>query len=114
MTNNGNFPSSRAVITIGGPGAVGGGGSQLYTIANLTTGFTIRLNMTLIATDVVIIDLNQKTITFNGVDSYSFRRPDSQWFALNPGVNAIQVTRPHADAVNANIAATWYDAWNSV
>lgn len=116
MTINslGNLPTPRVVFTISGPGG-GGGGSELWTISNTAGGVTttIRLNMVLVGTDHVVIDLAAKTILLNGVDSYSFRRPDSDWWLLQPGSNVITLTRSTTDGVASTISMTYLDAWNS-
>ncbi len=111
VRNEGNFPSSRMVVNITGPG--GNTGSQLWSITNLTNGGSLILKMGLIGTDLVSLDFNAKTITFNGTNSYQFRQGGSAWWALQPGDNIFQVTRNTSDAVASNITVYSYDAFNS-
>lgn len=115
LHNNGNFPSPRVTATFTGPG--GTSDDSLWIIANNSAPGastpTIRLNAFIGGTDVVALDLSAKTITLNGSNSYSMRRPDSGWWALQPGDNQIVFSRSTTDDVESNITFTWYDAWNS-
>jgi phage-related protein len=68
------------VVTITGPG------SNL-TIGNLTTNQYLTLNYTASASDVFVLDLQNKTVTLNGTPARNFLSGLSQWFMANPGVN---------------------------
>lgn len=61
-------------------------------ITNLTTGEFIKINVTMSNSDVLIIDMKQRTITLNGANVLAERDPTSSWWALEPGNNNIQFT----------------------
>lgn len=62
-------------------------------ITNSTTGQSLRLTYTLAAGNTAIIDMRNKTITLNNSSSLlSTKSPDSSWWALNVGNNAITLT----------------------
>jgi hypothetical protein len=75
-----------------------------------TTGFAIRLNCTITPTDVLVIDVKNKIITLNGEDAYDFKRTDSQWWTLMPGINNISINR---DAGTVALAADVVFEWNA-
>lgn len=59
------------------------------TIVNLTTGKFMKLNMTTILGDKIVIDMKNREITKNGVSVASNRTIDSTWWTLEPGQNLI-------------------------
>jgi len=52
----------------------------------------IKLNITL-TTEEMVIDLQRKTVTVDGVDRYDVVRNDSQWWRILPGTNIIKYNR---------------------
>lgn len=62
------------------------------TIANGTTGEYITVNTTLTASDTMIIDLYEKTITINGSYARNLLAGNSQWFGCAPGNTTISFT----------------------
>lgn len=58
-------------------------------INNLTTGSFIELNLTTSASDEVIIDMKNRTITLDGGSITAYRTDDSSWWFLQPGINVI-------------------------
>lgn len=73
------------VITISGP-------ITDPTIANQSTGQYITVNTTLSVSDVLIIDLYEKTITLNGSAARNLLAGNSQWFGCDPGNTVISFT----------------------
>lgn len=62
-------------------------------ITNLTSNKFVRVNITTTSPDdVLIIDMNLRTITLNGGSVLSFRTLDSTWFGLELGENVMQYT----------------------
>lgn len=62
------------------------------TITNITTGQHVTLNMTTSVGDVLIIDMDRRTITLNGGSVIANRTTDSFWWGLLVGDNAIELT----------------------
>lgn len=62
-------------------------------ITNITTGFTVELNVTTTTGDIIIIDQNNQTVTLNGGNILPSRDAiSSSWWGLIPGNNTISVT----------------------
>ena len=100
VVNNGNV-TTYPLITITGP-------AINPTIGNLSTGQTLNFNVTLSATDVLIIDLNARTITLNGVPARNLLTGISQWFAAPVGNSSYYFT-----ATGTSNTTTATIAWNS-
>lgn len=82
-TNAGTFPT-RPLAIIAGP-------VVNPQIQNVTTGDTVKLNITLASTDMLAVDFNARTILLNGTASrYSALTSDSAWFELVPGTTTIR------------------------
>lgn len=107
VTPTGEFPTNRVTLAIDGPGA------GPYLIQNAADGGkTIRLNVNLISTDVLVIDIHNKQILLNGVNNYGVVRPDNQWWRLIQGTaNAISFVRSSSPATAAPVGISWQDAW---
>lgn len=101
--NTGSFPTN-PVATIQGPATNPG-------IQNVTLGLSVIVNITLGATDSLVIDFNARTITLNGQAS---RRnaldPSSRWWSLNPGVNAIKFLGSGGSG-GTLLTLAWRSAW---
>ncbi len=52
----------------------------------------IKLDITL-TTEELVIDLQRKTVTVDGVDRYDVVRTDNQWWKIQPGPNTIKYNR---------------------
>lgn len=61
-------------------------------VINATTGAYMSIDHTFTASDVMVIDMQNKTITLNGTPAISKRSFASDWWYLQPGTNAIQIT----------------------
>jgi Phage tail protein len=102
ITNNGNV-TTYPVITINGP-------MTNPTIGNNTTGQFITVNYTLGASDVLVIDLYEKTITLNGSPARNLLAGNSQWFGADPGVTNFQFTGTGYSGSTA-ASVTYRSAW---
>lgn len=99
-TNAGSF-ETRPVVTIFGPVTAPG-------ILNLTTGQKVTYSgLTLVAGDVLAIDLLNRGATLNGV--YRAADISASWFVCPPGATTIQMTGTGASG--ASMAVAWRDAW---
>ena len=79
VQNNG-WATTGPLVTIVGPAIT-------PTITNLTTNQSIALNITLVATDTLVIDLEQKLVTLNGSSARNLVSGNSQWFGGPPGTS---------------------------
>ena len=85
VTNNGSTPNLPTIVLTG----------PLTTprLLNATTGFSMALNMTLIAGDVVTIDMANRTIIQGtSTNRMSTKSSDSEFWWLDPGNNTIILT----------------------
>jgi phage-related protein len=73
------------VITITGP-------VQNPTIGNITTNQYMTINTSLANTDTLVIDLNQKLVTLNGVSARNLVAGNSQWFGAPVGTTYFSFT----------------------
>jgi len=80
--NNTGWANTNPVVTITGP-------AVNPVLSNVTTGQSITINYTLGASDVVVIDLNLKTVTLNGTSARNILANYSQWFAAAPGLTQL-------------------------
>jgi hypothetical protein len=77
IVNSGNT-TTYPVITITGP-------VTSPTISNNNTGQFITVNYALTNTDTLVIDLDQKLVTLNGVSARNLLAGNSQWFGCGVG-----------------------------
>ena len=84
VVNDGDW-ETLPVITINGP-------IINPTVGNFTTGKSIVINGTYIAGDVIIIDLNSKLITLNGVSARNLITGASKWFTAPAGTTQFYLT----------------------
>lgn len=61
-------------------------------ITNETTGAFIKLNVSTVAGQQIIIDMNKRTITLDGGSVAAYKTSDSSWWALQPGNNVVVLT----------------------
>lgn len=66
-------------------------------ITNQTTGETFGLNISMADGDVIVIDMGNRTVTFNGSNIMGNRTSDSTWWGLTPGDNSIVLTSATSD-----------------
>jgi hypothetical protein len=83
-TNNGTI-ATRPVVTMVGP-------LVDPQIANLTTGRTLAMTITLASTDTLVVDFDKRSITLNGTASRtSALVAGAAWWDLPPGQNLISL-----------------------
>lgn len=102
-TNGGDYPTwPTLTITMAGAGAAN------YT-ADLTTDTPLPLVLDLtglIATSVVVVDMESKRITVDGVEDAS-RYVSGDYFQLEPGANTVA----YSNTTNASSVLSWRDAY---
>lgn len=99
--NGGNRPAT-ATITIPGP-------VTNPRIFNDTTGDVLDFTLVLSGTDVLTIDLYNRTVTLNGTASRRSALNDPNWFMLEVGDN---ILRYRADTTsNPDAMITYRNAW---
>lgn len=73
-------------------------------ITNQTTGERFKLNINMVASDLVVIDMAKRTVTLNGANIIGNKTSDSVWWGLQEGDNAIVLNSDSgSDTVTANI-----------
>lgn len=99
LVNAGNF-ETRPVITITGT-------CNNPRIQNVTTGRTLRLNISLTSPDFLVVDCAKRTVLLNGTASrYAAKVGD--WLELAAGANQIRLL---TDAGSPIVSVDWRDAW---
>jgi hypothetical protein len=101
--NNGNF-AAKATITITGE-------VTNPKIFNLTTGRFFKINTTMTAGDVLIIDTEAASVELNGVNALADRADGSNWLFVNSGTNYFLLTGDnfdYDDQDKATIQIDWY------
>jgi len=84
-----------------------GAGSATYSVANTTLGKTLTLNLSgLVNNDVVVVDMEKKSITKNGTATPSLYVSGDYW-RLDPGNNTVTVSNP----TNVTTATVWRSAF---
>ena len=81
VINNG-WATTNPIVTIQGP-------AVNPVLTNNTTNQSITINYTLGASDVVVIDLNLKTVTLNGTSARNILANNSQWFSAPTGTTQL-------------------------
>jgi LysM repeat protein len=83
-------------------------------IVNSTTGLSMQVNYTLGLSDIVTVDMLNKTIVLNGNTSLlGDKSSNSDWWGLTPGQNIISLSSGNSsDTGTAEV--TWYSAVSGV
>ncbi len=92
--NVGNIATFPTITVTAGPSGASG-----VTLSNETTGQEWSINLTLSAGDTLTVDMGARTALLNGTaDRAPFvNRPDSTWFGLAPGTNAVRLIATGTD-----------------
>jgi len=73
-------------------------------ITNQTTGERFKLNINMVASDLVIIDMAKRTVTLNGANIIGSKTSDSVWWGLQEGANSIVLNSDSGgDTITADI-----------
>lgn len=104
--NSGNTSTS-ATLTITGP-------CTNPTIENRTTHQILTLGITLLASDVLLIDLDSKAVTLNGNTARRgvITSSPTQWWSLTPGSNEIRFSTADGSNTGATCTIAYRSAWN--
>jgi hypothetical protein len=104
-TNSGNF-ETRGIATLTATSPLSNPG-----LANLTQGKGVYFAMTMAAGSTLVIDFNQKTVLYNGVNARQYmNNVTSKWWSVSPGVNNLQLTGG-ADNGAASVSFSFRNAW---
>jgi len=79
-------------------------------VGNLTTGQSIQLNYSMVNTDIVVINLLNRTITLNGNPARNLITGTSQWFAAPVGTSQFYFTATGTTA-GAGAVVSYYNAY---
>jgi phage-related protein len=102
VTNAGAFPAP-AVFRIDGP-------CTSPIIENTTVGRSLSFDITLSASEFLVIDTEARTVLLGGTASrYSTLETSSRWYDLEPGDNALDFRASTTTA--ATLTVTWRSAW---
>lgn len=101
---NSGWATATPTITINGPG-------QALTVGSSTEGKSITINYTLMATDVAVVDLNNKTVTLNGSPARNLLTNSSQWFDAPPGVSEFYFSGTSTTAGLTQAVVSWANAY---
>jgi hypothetical protein len=100
---NQGWATTYPIITIVGP-------ATNPTIGNSTTGNAISLNYTLVSTDTVVVNTQNRTVTLNGNPARNLLANTSTWFAAPPGTSQYYFTAT-GTTTGAGAIVNWYNAY---
>ena len=103
VINNG-WAITNPTITIQGP-------CVNPVLTNNTTNQSITINYTLGALDVVVIDLNLKTVTLNGTSARNILANNSQWFTAPPGATQLSFSATSFTLGSTSCIVTYANAY---
>jgi hypothetical protein len=92
------------VITMNGP-------ATNPVFGNETTNNYITLNYAFTNTDILVIDLNAKTITLNGNPARNLMQGGSTWFYAQPGNNAFYFNASAILTGTTSVSVSWRNAY---
>jgi hypothetical protein len=102
LVNNGWIYTS-PIVTVTGP-------ATLPVIGNQTTGQTLTYNGILGTTDVLVYDLNNRTVQLNGANVRNLVSAGSQFWTAAPGSTTVYFTCTGATA-GTNVNFSYYSAY---
>jgi phage-related protein len=82
-------------------------------IVNQTTSQYISFNLTMISTDTLVIDPQNKTVLLNGVSALLYVQDGSSWWGIQPGNNTISYTSG-GGGDDAKCVLTYYNTWAGI
>jgi len=80
-------------------------------IGNLTTNQALNFSYTMGASDVLSIDLLNRTVLLNGTPARNLLLGSSLWFAAQPGANQFYFTGSGTTAGTTNATVQWSNAY---
>jgi hypothetical protein len=101
---NAGWATTYPVITLNGP-------ITNPTLGSLTQGNYITITGTYTNTDSVVIDLDQKLVTLNGIAARNLVAGGSNWFSASPGSNLFYLTGTSTLAGTTAATVTWRNAY---
>lgn len=101
--NNIGWATTYPTITLNGP-------ITNPIFGNLTTGNALNLTCTLIASDVLVVDLYNKLITLNGQPARNLLSSGT-WFAAEPGNNTFTINGTFFQPGATSVTITWNSAY---
>ena len=104
LVNNAGWATSYPTITVGGP-------VTNPIIGSITTGQALSFNYIVGASDVIIIDLLNRTILLNGAPARNLLLGSSQWFAAAPGNNSFYFNGSGTTAGTTYATVQWNNAY---
>lgn len=102
--NNTGWATTYPVITINGP-------ITNPTIGSLTQGANITITGVYNNIDVLVVDLGQRLVTYNGNAARNLVTGGSNWFSAQPGVNQFYLTGTGTLAGTTTASIAWYNAY---
>ena len=96
ITNNG-WTTTYPVITITGP-------ATNIVLGNIGMNEYLTINYALTNTDTLVVDLDQKTITLNGVYARNLLAGNSEWFSAPPGTSNFYFTASNTNGSTSAVA----------
>ena len=103
ITNNGQT-ATYPIITIYGP-------VTNPVVGSTTANAALSFNYTMAQSDVIVIDLQYKTILLNGNPARNLLLGSSQWFAATPGANYFYFTGTGTTYGVTNATVQWNNAY---
>lgn len=103
VLNNG-WATTYPTITMNGP-------ITNPTFGNITQGNYITISGTYSNTDTVVINLDEKLVTVNGVSARNLVAGGSNWFSAPPGTNSFYMTGTGTLASVTAATVTWRSAY---
>jgi hypothetical protein len=103
ITNSG-YTNTYPTITIYGP-------VTNPSVGNSTTGQALNFNYTMAQSDIISIDLLNRTVLLNGNPARNLLLGSSQWFSAQPGVNQFYFVGTGTTYGVTNATVQWNNAY---
>jgi phage-related protein len=103
VANNG-WATTYPTITLNGP-------ITNPVLGNVTQGKYITIQGTFANTDTLVLNLDQKLITYNGNAARNLLAGNSNWFSAQPGTNQFYLTGSGTLAGTTAATVTWQNAY---
>jgi len=104
LVANAGWTTTYPTITVNGP-------VTNPIIGSVTTGQTLSFNYVMGASDVIVIDLLNRTILLNGAPARNLLLGSSQWFAAGAGNSSFYFYGSGTTAGTTYATVQWYNAY---